>query len=146
MKKALWGVLCACFAGTASAGELDYTSTSNDYAAKLFYRVDFGGTADTTQSVGLRFDTARAEALGAPAFLQARFNGRGTSVMLSGLDLNDMAMAARATGDPTYGGLTLAQWVGIGSVVVVGGAMAITISNDNPPEAPSAPSGSGTGA
>lgn len=144
MKNLCLGIIGLCFAGTAAAGDLDYADNySNDYAAKLFYRVDFGGAVAGGQSVGLRFDTQRAEALGAPAFLQARFNSQGTTLSLSGLDLSAMAMANRATGDPIYGGLTLPQWVGIGSVIIVGGAMAITISNDSPPQAPVAGSGSG---
>jgi len=136
MRKVLWGVLFASFMGTATAAELDSWDAaryadSNDYSARLFYKLDFGGTLAQSQTVGLRFDNERAAARGAPAMFQARLDGQGSTVMLNGLDLRGPALAAgQSSGGGFFSTLTAAQWIGIGFTGLVFGTIVFEATDD----------------
>lgn len=139
MKKALLGVLFASFVGTATAAELDAWDASryadsNDYSARLFYRLDFGGTLAQAQSVGLRFDNERAASRGAPAMFQARLDGQGSTVMLNGLDLRGPALSAgQDGGGGFFSSLTTAQWVGLAFTGLVFGTIVFEAADDDDP-------------
>ena len=79
MKRIALGLALATFAGAAAAGDLSEPRyyESNDYSAQVFYRVDFGGVRGHAQSVGLRLDSVRAEAAGAPSLLHVSFGQAG---------------------------------------------------------------------
>ena len=137
MKKTALGLVLAMFAGAAAAGDLsEQRYDSNDYSAKVYYRVDFGGASGpATQSVGLRFDNERAHAAGAPAMLQARFGAQGLNTLaLNGVDLRGAYLAAnQAEGGGFFANLTVAQWVALGfTAVVLGVAVSEAVSDDEP--------------
>lgn len=145
MKKVLWGFLFASFVGTASAAEFDAMDAryadSNDYSARLFYRLDFGGALDGAQSMGLRFDNERAAARGAPALFQARFDAQGSALTLHGLDLRGPGLAAgQSTGGGYFSNLSTAQWLGIAFTGLVFGTIAYEAADDD-----DEPSAAGTG-
>lgn len=137
MKKVLWGVLFASFVGSATAAEFDALDSSryadsNDYSARLFYRLDFGGTLAQAQSVGLRFDNERAAARGAPAMFQARFDGQGPAMLVNGLDLRGPALAAgQSSGGGFFDSLTMAQWIGLGFTGLVFGTIVFEATDDD---------------
>lgn len=134
MKKVLWGLFCASFVGTAAAGELDYATDaqySNAYAAKVVYKVDFGGTRAGAQTLGLRFDTPRMEARGAPAFLQAKFDNTGTVMSLNGLELRGAANSAGANkGGTMWYDMSTGQWIVVGAMAVFFGTVVSNIGTN----------------
>jgi hypothetical protein len=91
MRSLVLGLVLSGFVGTAAAGDTYADARyadGNDYSAKLFYAVDFGGTQPGSQSMGLRFDNERAASRGAPALFKASFDGQGTpTVRLQGVDV-----------------------------------------------------------
>lgn len=123
--KMLLGVLLATVAGSAAAGDLSEPRyyESNDYSAQVYYRLDFGGPSRHAQSVGLRFDSVRAEAAGAPSILQVRFGEQGLDrLALNGLDLRAAMLASGQTEGGMAGwfsGLSTVELVGL-AVVGVG--------------------------
>ena len=134
MKRAALGVALATFAGAAAAGDLSeprYTE-SNDYSAQVYYRVDFGGDRGQIQSLGLRFDSVRAEAAGAPPMFRAQFNGQGLDQLaLAGVDLRGAMLASnQASGGGFFSSLTAAQWVALGFTVLVFGSVAMDATED----------------
>ena len=136
MKKVLAGLLCASFVGTAAAGDFDAMDAryadSNDYSAKVFYRMDFGGVnAASAQSVGLRFDNVLAESRGAPALFQAKFDGMGPTLALQGVDLRGVNAAAGQDGGGFFSGLTTAQWIGLGFTGLVFGTIVVEAADSD---------------
>ena len=122
MKKTVLGLVLATFAGAAAAGDLAEPRyyESNDYSAQVFYRVEFGGTRGHAQSVGLRFDSVRAEAAGAPSLLQVRFGEQGLDrLAVNGLDLRGAMLASGQSGGGFFSSLNVAQWVAIGWTVAL---------------------------
>ena len=132
MRSLVLGLALSGFVGAAAAGDV-YSDAryadGNDYSAKLFYAVDFGGTQAGAQSMGLRFDNERAASRGAPALFKASFDGLGTpSVKLQGVDvMGPMALGAT-------GGFTAAQIGGLVFTGLVFGAIVIEAADDNDPE------------
>lgn len=140
MRKAFWGVLMAGVMGTATAGELDSMDSaryadSNDYSAKVFYKLDFGGPAASAQSVGLRFDNERAAAFGAPAVFQAKFDGQSpAALMVNGVDLRGAALSAGQTsGGGFFSALSVGQWIGIAFTGLVFTTIAVEAGDDDDP-------------
>ena len=137
MRKPVLGLIFAGFVGSASAGELDRADAryydSNDYSAKVYYRLDFGGATAHAQTLGLRFDNQLAESRGAPAVFQTSFDSSGVaSVKLHGVDLRGQALAAGAAASGGFfESLTVAQWVGIGFTALVFGTVVSEASKSN---------------
>jgi hypothetical protein len=133
----LTAVLLVAFSGAAAAGNVLYephTQQADDYAAQVYYRLDFGGPSRQFHSVGLRFDRSlHATAAGAPPLLAARFGAQGIErIAVNGVDLR----GARLSSGQTYGGgffssLTLTQWLGLGATVIVIGVVASDAMDSN---------------
>src|SRR5690242_9755224 len=117
MKRTMLGLALAMFAGAAAAGDLSEPRyyESNDYSAQVFYRVEFGGTRGHAQSVGLRFDSVKAEAAGAPSLLQVRFGEQGLDrLAVSGVDLRGAMLASGQSEGGFMSQLGLSQWIALG--------------------------------
>lgn len=134
MRKLGLGLFLAGFAGVAAAGDGTLDSAyadGNDYSAKLFYRMDFGGRTPGLQSVGLRFDNDRAEARGAPALFKTTFTSASPlpTFALQGVDIIGPVYATRQNDDDAslddgrLGWLTPGQWIGVTFTAVVFGAI-----------------------
>lgn len=133
MKKIALGLVLATFAGAAAAGDLSEPRyyESNDYSAQVFYRVDFGGVRGHAQSVGLRLDSVRAEAAGAPSLLHVSFGQSGLDrLAVNGLDLRGVALAAGQSEGGFFASLTGAQWAALGFTVFVFANVAADASDD----------------
>lgn len=138
--RSLVGIVLAGFIGTAAAGDDTWSDAryadGNDYSAKLFYSLDFGGMQGQEQSMGLRFDNVRAASRGAPALFQASFTGQSApSLKLQGVEVAGPAMAAgQNEGSGPFANLTAAQWVGIAFTGLVFGSIVVEAadSEDEP--------------
>lgn len=118
MRSLVVGAVLAGFVGSAAAGgdtlaDARYAD-GNDYSAKLFYAVDFGGKAHA-QSLGLRFDNELAAARGAPALFQASFDNdaRLPTLSLQGVPVAGPALAAGQNQGGFFANLSVAQIVGL---------------------------------
>ena len=133
MKRITLGLALAAFAGGAAAGDLAEPRyyESDDFSARAVYRVDFGGTRGYEQSLGLRLDSVRAEAAGAPALFSASFRGDGLAALsLTGVDLRGAALASnQSEGGGFFGSMTTAQLVALGVTVVTFGLVAIDVGD-----------------
>jgi hypothetical protein len=135
MKNVALGLILATFAGAAAAGDLSEPryQDSNDYSALAYYRVDFGGTRGHAQSVGLRFDSVRAQAAGAPPMLQASFDGQGLNrLAVTGVDLRGAMLAANQSEGGFWASLTTTQMVALGLTVLTLGIVAADSADDEP--------------
>ena len=125
MRKIILGLALASYVGAAAAGELDRAdaaSSDNDYSATAYYRLDFGGPAASSQSVGLRFDDRLAAARRAPAAFQLSLDTSGvTSVQLRGVTLGGAALAANEGEQKKawWQRLSVGEWIAIGFTGVV---------------------------
>src|SRR5688500_18791473 len=96
----LLGMVLAGFVGTAAAGGDAWSDAryadGNDYSAKLFYSMNFGGQVDRSQAMGLRFDNVLSAERGAPALFQASFDGQQAlpTVKLQGVEVAGPVFAA----------------------------------------------------
>jgi hypothetical protein len=148
MRISVLGVVLATFAGAASAGDLEYVDQryydSNDYAARAYYRVDFGGTQRTTQSLGLRFDNERALSNGAPSMLHVTYGELGLGkISLNGFDVRGAALAANQGGiSGFFSNLSVAQWF---ALVITAGVFTSIAVEAADSEDVAAPTGTGTG-
>ena len=146
MRKIAVGLVLAMSAGVAAAGDLSEPRyyDSNDYAAQVYYRVDFGGERGQAQSLGLRLDSERGAAAGMPSLFQARFGSQGLDrLAVSGLDLRGMMLASQQSGGGMSGffaNMTTAQWIGLG---VIGTAFLVVAADVS--EGESEPGGTGSG-
>lgn len=136
MKTAM-GLVLAMFAGAAAAGDLSEPRyhESSDYSARVYYRVDFGGPAAGAQSLGLRFDSVRAEAAGAPSLFQLSVGAQGVDrVAVNGVDLRGAMISSGQNGGGFFASLSGAQWVALGFTVLVFGTVAsdATQTTDDP--------------
>ena len=134
MKKTALGLALATFAGAAAAGDLSEPRyyESNDYSAQVYYRVDFGGDRGQAQSLGLRFDSVRAQAAGAPSLFAARFNGQGLDrLAVSGMDLRGAMLSSNQSEGGFFSSLTGTQWLALGFTAVVFGAVAADATEDS---------------
>ena len=116
MTKTVLGLALAMFAGAAAAGDLSEPRyyESNDYSAQVYYRVDFGGVRSHAHSVGLRFDSVRAEAAGAPSLLQVRFGQAGLDKLaVNGVDLRGALISSGQSEGGFFASLNAAQWVAL---------------------------------
>lgn len=144
MKKTVLGLALSTFAGAAAAGDLSEPRyhESNDFSAQVVYTVAFGANSASAQSVGLRFDSVRAQAAGAPSLMHARFGAQGLDKLsLNGLDLRGLMLASNQTEGGITGffkSLTPMQIVGLSVTVLLTGA-ALADINEGEPDA------SGTG-
>ena len=119
MRSLVVGAVLAGFVGSAAAGgdtlaDARYAD-GNDYSAKLFYAVDFGGKA-SAQSLGLRFDNELAASRGAPALFQASFDNRATlpTLSLQGVPVAGPALAAgQSSSGGFFANLSAAQIAGL---------------------------------
>ena len=147
MKRTALGLLLATFAGATAAGDLSEPRyyDSNDFSAQLFYRVNFGADRAKAQTVGLRFDSVKLHAAGAPPLLQARFGAQGLDQLaVNGVDWRGALISSgQETGGGFLGGLTVAQIMslGIASLVLIG---AVADEGDEE-EDPVGGTGSGSG-
>jgi len=136
MKISALGLILATFAGAASAGDPAELRNyeSNDYSARVYYRVDFGGNQREAQSVGLRFDNERAAARGAPALFQARIGEQGLDKLaVNGVDLRGAMLSSnQAAGGGFFSSLTAAQWIALGFTTVVFATVAYDAADDDP--------------
>ena len=151
MKNWALGLVLAASASTAVAADPADLRTyeSNDYSAKVYYRMDFGGKTREAQSVGFRFDNEAATAHGAPSMFQASFGAQGLQKLaISGVDFRSAMLASTYT--PWYGGdggggfwgsLSGAQWAALGFTAFVFTTVAVDATDDADPDAP----GTGTG-
>ena len=144
MKNLALGLVLAASTGTAMAGDLADLRTyeSNDYAARVYYRMDFNGDGRQMQSVGLRFDSERAMANGAPSLFLASFGEQGLQKLaVSGVDFRGAMLSANQTEGGWFGSeMTMSQWLALGFTAVVFTMVAVDASDDEDPSA------SGTGA
>ena len=139
MRQLLLGLMLAGAFGSATAGDLDAANASrypdsDDFSAKVFYSLAFGGeTQGNPHSVGLRFDNDRLAAHGAPALFQARFDGQGNlaALKLNGLDLRGAALAAGQSEGGMFAGFTTVQWVGLAVTGVLFAVVAADVSQDD---------------
>ena len=134
MKRIAVGLALATFAGAVAAGDLSEPrySESDDYSARVYYRVDFGGTRGSAQSVGLRFDSVRAEAAGAPSLLRLAFGETGLNQFaVNGVDLRGALLSSgQSEGGGFFGSLTAAQWAALGFSLFVFANVAADLSED----------------
>ncbi len=133
MKTTTLGLALMTFAGAAAAGDLSEPRyhESDDYSAQVYYRVDFGGVRGHAQSVGLRFDSVRAEAAGAPSLLQVRFGQAGLDKLaVNGVDLRGALISSGQTEGGFFASLTAAQWAALGFTVFVFANVAADASDD----------------
>lgn len=148
MRKIIWGLVLTSFVGAAGASDNAISDAryadGNDYSARLFYNLSFGGQQAGAQAMGLRFDNEFAAARGAPALFQASFDG-GQSlprVSLQGVEVAGPALAANQDkGGGMFSGLNAAQWIGIAFTGIVFGSIMVEASDSDDTPAPS-----GTGA
>ena len=135
--RTLVGILLAGFVATAAAGgdtlaDARYAD-GNDYSAKLFYSLNFGGTQGHSQAMGLRFDNEIAAARGAPALFQASFDGQGLpSVKLQGVDVAGPAMAAGQSegGGNPFAAFGMVEWVAFGATALIFTIVAVDVTDD----------------
>ena len=118
---------------------------SGDYAGLAYYRMDFGGDdkASLRHTVGFRMDNERALHSGRPALVKAEYSAGTSTVMMNGVNLSAIQVAAQATGGGMFSGWTVADfvWASIaGVVLLVGTASAVDEEDED-----AAPAGSGTG-
>ncbi len=136
MKISALGLALATFAGAAAAGDPAELRNyeSNDYSARLYYRMDFGGNQRQAQSVGLRLDNERAAARGAPSLFQARFGEQGLDKLaVNGVDLRGAMLSSnQAGGGGFFSSLSAAQWVALGFTTLVFVTVAYDASEDDP--------------
>lgn len=92
--------------GAASAGDTEFNNInrydSSDYAAKLFYNVQFGGhqAVQPQSSLSFQVNNERASQFGAPAMFRTDFGSTGiTRFALNGVDLRSVMLASKAAGD-----------------------------------------------
>jgi hypothetical protein len=117
MRSLVVGAVLAGFVGSAAAGDnladARYAD-GNDYSAKLFYAVDFGGKGNA-QSLGLRFDNELAASRGAPALFQASFDNNAAlpTLSLQGVTVAGPAMAAGQASGGFFASLSAAQVAGL---------------------------------
>lgn len=134
MKKTVLGLALSTFAGAAAAGDLSEPRyyESNDFSAQVVYSVDFGANSENAQSLGLRFDSVRAQAAGAPSLMHARFGAQGLDKLsLNGLDLHGMMLASNQSEGGMRGffsSLTPVQWAAFGLTVVLAGVVVSDIN------------------
>lgn len=135
----------AAFAGSAAAGDYgrqDLSYDGSDYAAKVYYRLDFGGAARHVQSLGFRLDSPYAEARGIPPAFQLSFGAAGiSSVKIHGVELRGSAIASGETGNAFFDYLTPWEWVAVGVTAVATAVVVNHASNNN-----DTVTGSGSGA
>lgn len=131
MRSLVLGLALSGFVGTAAAGDTYADARyadGNDYSAKLFYAVDFGGTQPGSQSMGLRFDNERAASHGAPALFKASFDGQGApSVKLQGVDVMNTVQLGLAEG------WSAAQIGGLVFTGVIFAAIVVEAADDDEP-------------
>lgn len=116
MNRTALGLLLATFAGAAAAGDLSEPRyyDSNDFSAQLFYQVNFGADRAHVQAVGLRFDSVRLQAAGAPPLLQARFGAQGLNrLAVNGVDLRGALISSSQAEGGFFANLTAAQIVSV---------------------------------
>lgn len=117
MRSLVVGAVLAGFVGSAAAGDnladARYAD-GNDYSAKLFYAVDFGGKGNA-QSLGLRFDNELAASRGAPALFQASFDNNASlpTLSLQGVPVAGPALAAGQTSGGFFANLSAGQIAGL---------------------------------
>ena len=135
MRATVMGILLAGAVSTAAAGDYTYMGTryaGNDYSAKLYYTLDFGGTQRHSQSVGLRLNNEGMALRGAPALFQVEYTGTGQpTVALQGLQLTRSASSnlidVGATASWSAG-----EWFAVGlATVTIGGLGAAAVSDSN---------------
>jgi len=139
MKNWALGLVLAASAGTAMASDHDDLRTyeSNDYAARVYYRMDFAGNGRPAQSFGLRLDNERAMAAGAPSMIQASFGELGLQKLaVSGVDFRSADLANGID----FSSFTPMQWLALIFTGVVFTTVAVDATDGEDPEA------SGTGA
>jgi hypothetical protein len=138
MKNWALGLVLAASAGTAMAVDPADLRTyeSNDYAARVYYRMDFSGDGRQMQSVGLRFDSERAMANGAPSMFLASFGEQGLQkLMVSGVDFRGAMLSSNeAVGGGFFSSLSGGQWLALGFTGLVFTTVAIDASDDEDPE------------
>jgi hypothetical protein len=149
MKNWALGLVLAASAGTAMAADPADLRTyeSNDYAARVYYRMDFSGDGRQMQSLGLRFDNERAMASGAPSLFLASFGEAGLQKLaVSGVDFRGAMLSAnQSAGGSFWSSLTPAQWLGLGFTALVFTTVAVDASDSGDPEVTGTGSGSGGG-
>lgn len=118
MRSLVVGAVLAGFVGSAAAGDnladARYAD-GNDYSAKLFYAVDFGGKGNA-QSLGLRFDNELAASRGAPALFQASFDNNASlpTLSLQGVPVAGPALSAgQSASGGFFANLSAAQIAGL---------------------------------
>lgn len=130
MRNLLLGLVMAGISGVAmAAGD----GNDSDYAAGLFYAVDFGGSGNS-QTLGLRLDNGFAGGRSGPALLEARFGGQAMpTVSLQGVPFAGPAMAAGQNQGGFFSGLSVMQIVALGfTVAVFGVVVAEAVQGDEP--------------
>jgi hypothetical protein len=146
MRKTFLIIAMAGFVGSAAAGEIDRGDSfhdGNDYSAKAYYRLDFGGTRAPTQGVGLRFENELARSHGAPAVIDFNLNSNaGASARLYGVELRGSTLTAGAAPGGFFSSLTGAQWAGLALTAVVFGTVISSATNKD--DVPDSTSGSGS--
>jgi len=133
MKNLALGLVLAASAGTAMASDPADLRTyeSNDYAARVYYRMDFAGNGRPAQSFGLRLDNERAMANGAPSLVQASFGELGLQKLaVSGVDFRSVALANGID----FSSFTPIQWLAVGFTAVVFTAVAVDATDGEDPE------------
>ncbi len=111
--------------GAASAGDTEFNNInrydSSDYAAKLFYNVQFGGhqAVQPQSSLSFQVNNERASQFGAPAIFRTDFGSSGiTRFALNGVDLRSVMLASQAREGNFFASLTGSDIVGLVAVSV----------------------------
>lgn len=132
MKNWALGLVLAASAGAAVASDADLRNyESNDYSARVYYRMDFAGNARPAQSFGLRLDNERAMAAGAPSLVQASFGELGLQKLaVSGVDFRAVSLANGVA----MSSFTPAQWLALGFTAVVFATVAVDATDSEDPE------------
>lgn len=137
MRKLVWGAVLAGFVGSAGAADDSWADAryadGNDYSARVFYSMNFGGQQAGAHTMGLRFDSERASLRGAPALFQASLASHEAmpSVKLQGVEVAGPALAARqAEGGGMFSGLSVGQWIGLAFTGVVFGTIVVEAADN----------------
>jgi hypothetical protein len=146
--RSLMAVVLAGLVGSAAAsGDEAWTASNadgNDYSARLFYSMNFGGPAAGAHAMGLRFDNDRAALRGAPALFQASLDSGQAlpSLKLQGVEVAGPAVAAQqGEGGGMFSGLSFGQIAGLVFTGLVFTTIVVEASDDDETAAPSGTGG-----
>lgn len=139
MRAQICALLAVACCGSANAGEFHEVERyeAGDFATRAYWRMDFGGSAASAQGVGLRFDSERGYAIGAPATVHLQFgDGSVQALSVNGVDLRQNLAAAQNEGGffSFFTSMTTPQLVAVGVAFTATTAIAVSAARDDDDE------------